>query len=102
MEWEGERYLYTGDFKLQPDPTCEPFTLVPCDHLITETTFAQPEYDHPHPEEALAQLPPLTDTAVVGAYSLGKAQRVTRLIHDYFPERKSVRPPRDRSVPQGV
>lgn len=88
MEWEGERYLYTGDFKLQPDPTCEPFALVPCDHLITETTFAQPEYDHPHPEEALAQLPPLTDTAVVGAYSLGKAQRVTRLIHDYFPERK--------------
>ena len=87
MEWEGERYLYTGDFKLQPDPTCEPFTLVPCDHLITETTFAQPEYDHPHPEEAW-QLPPLTDTAVVGAYSLGKAQRVTRLIHDYFPERK--------------
>lgn len=88
MEWEGERYLYTGDFKLQHDLTCEAFQLVTCDHLITETTFAQPEYDHPHPEEALAQLPPLTDTAVIGAYSLGKAQRVTRLIHDYFPERK--------------
>jgi putative mRNA 3-end processing factor len=88
MEWEGVRYLYTGDFKLQPDLTCEAFVTVPCDHLITETTFARPEYDHPHPEEALSQLPPLSDATVIGAYSLGKAQRVTRLIHDYFPERK--------------
>src|ERR1700679_996625 len=28
MEYDGVRYLYTGDYKLQPDATCEPFEWV--------------------------------------------------------------------------
>ena len=42
MEFAQEKYLYTGDFKLQSDESCEPFQFAKCDHLITETTFADP------------------------------------------------------------
>jgi len=43
MEYKGARYLYTGDIKMQHDPTCEPIDLVQADVLITETTFANPD-----------------------------------------------------------
>ena len=36
MEYEGIRYLYTGDYKIQPDATCEPIEWVKADVLITE------------------------------------------------------------------
>lgn len=87
MEYDGERYLYTGDFKLQEDPTCEGYEIVPCDYLITETTFADPQYSHPDPETALASLLSENAPLVIGAYSVGKAQRITRLLHDLAPER---------------
>ena len=47
MEYEGIKYLYTGDYKLQPDDTCEPFEFIKTDVLITESTFANPEIHHP-------------------------------------------------------
>lgn len=40
MEHRGIRYLYTGDYKLQPDPTCEAFEGTKAHVLITESTFA--------------------------------------------------------------
>jgi putative mRNA 3-end processing factor len=49
MEYEGTRYLYTGDYKLQPDATCEPVEWVKADVLITESTFADPACDTPQP-----------------------------------------------------
>lgn len=36
MEYKDTRYLYTGDYKLQPDDTCEPIEWVTTDVLITE------------------------------------------------------------------
>src|SRR5260221_4093302 len=38
MEYEGLKYLYTGDYKLQADETCEPIEWVTTDVLITEST----------------------------------------------------------------
>ncbi|MFM9027771.1 MAG: MBL fold metallo-hydrolase [Bacteroidota bacterium] len=87
MEFNGERYLYTGDFKTQHDPTCEKYETVRCDYLITETTFAHPDYSHPEPELALAELLDENVPLVIGAYSVGKAQRITRLLHDLAPYR---------------
>ena len=49
MVYEGVRYLYTGDYKLQADATCEPLEWVETDVLITESTFANPDILHPDP-----------------------------------------------------
>src|ERR1041385_1321995 len=40
LEFGGKTFLYTGDFKLQQDKSCEAFEFVPADFLITETTYA--------------------------------------------------------------
>lgn len=84
MEYSGERYLYTGDFKVQSDESCESFRFVECDHLITETTFASPEYHHPDPLTEIRNLLGVSKNVIIGAYSLGKAQRLTQLITKNF------------------
>ena len=80
VEAEGLRIVASGDYKDVPDPTCAPFELVPCDVFITEATFALPVFRHGDPGGEIAKL--LHSVALfpdrahlVGAYSLGKAQR---------------------------
>lgn len=87
VAWErnGQKIVYTGDYKREPDASCEPFEVVTCDVLITETTFGQKNKEHP----PLSELLPLIKKAremnlMIGAYSLGKAQRLTRIINDHF------------------
>jgi putative mRNA 3-end processing factor len=79
------RVVASGDYKNVPDPTCVPFELVACDVFITEATFALPVFRHGDPNEQIAKL--LNSVAVfperahlVGAYSLGKAQRVIAML----------------------
>lgn len=75
----------SGDYKDAPDPTCTPFEIVPCDVFITEATFGLPVFRHP---DAAGEVGKLLDSLklfperahLVGAYSLGKAQRVIALI----------------------
>ena len=81
LELGGERVIITGDYKRAPDPTCQPFAVTPCDIFITEATFGLPVFTHPPIAEEIAKL--LTARAanpdsciLVGAYALGKAQRV--------------------------
>jgi putative mRNA 3-end processing factor len=89
MEYEGRRFLYTGDFKIQPDSSCESFEVVQADVLITETTFAHPEYSHPESSAEIKRLNEVTEQNVMlGAYSIGKAQRLTQLISQHCPEKK--------------
>jgi putative mRNA 3-end processing factor len=85
VEANGLRIVASGDYKNVPDPTCTPFELVPCDVFITEATFALPVFRHGNPNEQIAKL--LHSVGVfperahlVGAYSLGKAQRVIALL----------------------
>ena len=47
MEYRGSRVVVSGDYKRQPDPTCDPFDPVPCDVFVTEATFALPVFRHP-------------------------------------------------------
>jgi putative mRNA 3-end processing factor len=83
----GRRNVYTGDFKRQIDLTCEPFEVVKCDTFITESTFAQFEKKHPSAEQAIQIFNENFKTNyIVGAYSLGKAQRLTQLINKYCPD----------------
>ncbi len=85
VEAEGLRIVASGDYKNVPDPTCAPFELVPCDVFITEATFALPVFRHGNPDAQIAKL--LYSVALfpqrahlVGAYSLGKAQRLIALL----------------------
>jgi putative mRNA 3-end processing factor len=88
LEYENTRYLYTGDFKLQPDESCEAFEFVGCDILITETTFANPSYTHPDPVAEISALNEIQQGIVIGAYSIGKAQRITSLISSHCPTKQ--------------
>lgn len=90
MLFRGVRYLYTGDYKLQSDPTCEPLEPVRADVLITESTFADPEVKHPDPVAEIKKLNDISFNIMLGAYALGKAQRLTQLIHQHCPD-KAVR-----------
>lgn len=87
MEYNGIRYLYTGDYKLQADITCEPLCFVQADVLITETTFADPEVIHPDPIEEIKKLNSTSLNIMLGCYALGKAQRITQMINMYCPDK---------------
>lgn len=81
LEHAGERVVITGDYKRRPDPTCAPFVVTPCDIFITEATFGLPLFTHPPIGEEIGKLlNALADhpdrCILVGAYALGKAQRV--------------------------
>ena len=81
LEHAGERIVVSGDYKRRADPTCAPFEPVPCDIFVTEATFGLPVFRHPDTgaeiDRLLAALHANPDRCVlVGAYALGKAQRV--------------------------
>src|SRR5215475_9539925 len=77
----------SGDYKDVRDPTCAPFEVVPCDVFITEATFGLPVFRHGKAADEVKKL--LASVALfperahlVGAYSLGKAQRVIALLRE--------------------
>ena len=81
LEHAGERVVVSGDYKRRSDPTCPPFEPQACDVFITEATFGLPVFLHPDTgdeiDKLLAALHANPDRCVlVGAYALGKAQRV--------------------------
>lgn len=87
LEHRGERVVVTGDYKRRPDPTCAPFEVVPCDVFVTEATFGLPVFVHPDTPSEVAKLIAAvradpTRCVLVGAYALGKAQRVIRELRD--------------------
>ena len=81
LEHAGERVIVTGDYKRRPDPTCAPFEPVACDVFITEATFGLPVFRHPPAHQEIARLLAAREAepdrcVLVGAYALGKAQRL--------------------------
>lgn len=86
LEKNNIRYLYTGDFKLCEDETCESFEFAEADVLITESTFALPETKHPDAIDEIKKLNNFNDVNfVIGCYALGKAQRITKMINTHCP-----------------
>ena len=87
VRWKGLTMVVSGDYKRRRDPTCAAFEPVPCDVFITEATFGLPVFRHPPDGEEIAKL--LKSVAqfpershIVGAYALGKAQRVIKLLRE--------------------
>jgi putative mRNA 3-end processing factor len=85
VEVDGLRIVASGDYKDVPDPTCAAFETVPCDVFITEATFGLPVFRH---HDAPGEIDKLLHSValfperahLVGAYSLGKAQRVIAML----------------------
>ena len=80
-------WCVSGDYKADRDPTAEPFEPVACDTFISETTFALPIYRWPHRAQIARDMntwwhanAAAGRTTVLLAYSLGKAQRVLRML----------------------
>src|SRR5690606_3104094 len=86
--YKGVRYLYTGDYKVQSDATCEPLDYTHADVLITESTFADPKVKHPDYVTEIKKLNQTPFNILLGAYGLGKAQRLNQLINIHCPEKK--------------
>ena len=84
---DGRAVVVSGDYKREPDPTCAPFAPVACDIFVTEATFALPVFRHPDPRAEVARaLGHLAANPgrclLLGAYALGKAQRLIALMRE--------------------
>lgn len=87
LRWKGMTIVVSGDYKRRRDPTCAAFEPTPCDVFVTEATFGLPPFRHPPAEEEVGKLiksvGQFPDRAhLVGAYALGKAQRVVALLRE--------------------
>ena len=83
VEYKGEVWVVSGDYKLMPDPTCAPFEPVKCNFFITEATFALPIYRWSSPDQVFSDINTWwlrnrerEKASVIFAYALGKAQRI--------------------------
>lgn len=83
VEYKGEIWVVSGDYKTMPDGICEAFEPINCHTFITESTFGLPIYKWQSQEIIYKQI---TDwicnnhkqeiSSILFAYSLGKAQRI--------------------------
>ncbi|MGR3485870.1 MAG: ligase-associated DNA damage response exonuclease [Paracoccaceae bacterium] len=87
VEVNGEVWVASGDYKTVPDGLSEPFEPVPCHAFITESTFGLPVFTWTPQDVLAAQLNDWWRAnaaegrpSMLGAYALGKAQRLLRLL----------------------
>jgi len=87
LDYQGQRLVAAGDYKRKADPTCAPFEVVQCDVFVTEATFGLPVFRHPDPHQEIEKLLSVhrlfpERTMLIGAYALGKAQRIITLLRE--------------------
>ena len=87
VEVGGEVWVASGDYKTTPDRLSTPFEAVKCHAFITECTFGLPVFSWQEEEAAgaalnrwWAQNAANKTFTLLGAYSLGKAQRLLSLL----------------------
>jgi putative mRNA 3-end processing factor len=83
VEYRGEVWVASGDYKTAPDGVSTPFEPVKCNTFITESTFGLPIYRWRPQAELFAEInswwrenQKQERTSVIFAYSLGKSQRL--------------------------
>jgi len=81
LEYRGEVWVVSGDYKLLPDGVSTPFVPVRCHHFVTESTFGLPVYRFQEPEAVIRDISgwALQNAGeglntVLLAYALGKSQ----------------------------
>ena len=87
VEYQGEVWVFSGDYKAEDDGLATPFEPVRCHTFITECTFGLPAFSWRPQKEVMEQINTWWAgvrsegrTAVLFAYSLGKAQRLLSLL----------------------
>ena len=90
IEQDGERLVYTGDFRLESSETCAPAAIVPCDVLVMECTFGRPHYRFPPRSEVVPELVAelrrvlaAGGTPILLAYAVGRAQELMKLLEPF-------------------
>jgi putative mRNA 3-end processing factor len=83
MEHEGEVWVASGDYKVEPDATCAPFEAVRCHTFITESTFGLPIYRWDPQQDVFDEInrwwrrnADEGRASILYAYAFGKAQRL--------------------------
>lgn len=83
IEYRGEIWVVSGDYKTEADPTCTPFEPIRCHTFVTESTFGLPIYRWAPQAETFAEIRAWWRqnraegrACVLLAYALGKAQRL--------------------------
>ncbi len=87
IEVGGEVWVVSGDYKVESDSFSEPFELVACHSFITESTFGLPVFRWAPQAQIAAELSrwwaenaAQGRVSFLGAYSLGKAQRLLSML----------------------
>lgn len=90
LERDGQRLLYSGDFKLGESLTAETLQFTDCAWLIMECTFGHPRYQFPPRENLIMRLCEWAQAALrndavptIFAYALGKSQEVMKILSDH-------------------
>jgi putative mRNA 3-end processing factor len=83
LEYRGEIWVVSGDYKLDDDPTCVPFEPIRCHTFVSESTFGLPIYQWQRPQQIFDQINHWWQgnanngqASVLYGYSFGKAQRI--------------------------
>lgn len=83
LEYKGEIWVISGDYKLMEDGVSTPFEPVPCHHFITESTFGLPVYKFPSVTEVYKSINSWWSqnahegfNSIIIAYALGKSQSI--------------------------
>ncbi len=87
VEVAGEVFVASGDYKIVDDGLSEPFEPIKCHHFITESTFGLPVFRWAEQRDVAAEInawwaacAAAGKTAFLGAYALGKAQRLMTML----------------------
>jgi putative mRNA 3-end processing factor len=91
IEYKGEVWCISGDYKVTNDNVSAPFESVECDVFVTECTFGAPKYVFPEQQQVYTEINEWWEnnakqgvTSVIMAYSLGKAQRIINNVNQYL------------------
>lgn len=85
VEYKGEVWVFTGDYKMEDDGVAVPYEPVKCHSFITECTFGLPAFKWLPQDQVMADINEWWQqnkeegrTSVLFGYSLGKAQRLLK------------------------
>lgn len=92
LEYKGEIWVVSGDYKVKKDELTIPFEPLKCQHFVTESTFGLPIYNFPEADEIKSQLNDWVKenaekglNSVIIGYALGKAQRILHALETDLP-----------------
>lgn len=87
VEYKGEVWVFTGDYKTEDDGISTPYEVVKCHTFITECTFGLPAFKWTPQAEVMDNINTWWSenraehkTSILFGYSLGKAQRLLKYL----------------------